>query len=75
MFWGAFDRDEGWAFDRGPITEAGNEAVIAEILVEDSRGVFREQVGQDDIYKGARVYRFRVVPGRFLDNLCEIEGI
>ena len=28
---------------------AGNEAVIAEILDEDSRGVFRGQVGQDDI--------------------------
>jgi hypothetical protein len=27
---------------------AGNE-VIAEILVEDSRGVFGGQVGQDDI--------------------------
>ena len=32
------------------------------------------QVGQEDIYEGARVYRFGVVPGRFLDNLCEIEG-
>ena len=42
-----------------PSTHAGNEAVIAEILVEDSRGVFRGQVG----------------PGRFLDDLCEIEGI
>ena len=62
-------------FDRGPITDAGNEAVIAEILVEDSRGVFRGQVGQDDIYEGACVYGFRVVPGRFLDNLYEIEGI
>ena len=47
--------------------------MIAEILVEDSRGVFRWQVGQDDIYEGARVNGFRV-PGRFLD-LCEIEGI
>jgi hypothetical protein len=46
----------GWLFDRRPITDAGNEAVIAEILVEDSRGVFRRQVGQDDIYEGARVY-------------------
>jgi hypothetical protein len=55
--------------------DTGNEAVIAEILVEGSRGVFREQVGQDDIYEGARVYGFRVIPGRFLDNLCEIEGI
>ena len=51
------------------------QAVIAEILVEDSRGVFRGQVGQDNIYEGAHVYRFRVVPDRFLDNLCEIEGI
>ena len=49
--------------------------MIAEILVEDSRGVFRGQVGQDDIYEGARVYRFGVVPGRFIDHLCEIEGI
>ena len=24
---------------------------------------------------GARVYGFGVVPGRFIDNLCEIEGI
>ena len=57
-----------------PIMDAGNEAVIAEILIEDSRGVFRGQVCQDDIYEGARVYGFGVVPGRFLDNLCEIEG-
>jgi hypothetical protein len=70
-----FDSDEGWSFDRGPITDAGNETVIAEILVEDSRGVFGGQVGQDDIYEGACVYRFRVVPGRFLDHLCEIAGI
>ena len=28
-----------------------------------------------DIYEGARVYGFGVVPGRFIDNLCEIEGI
>ena len=61
--------------DRGPSTHAGNEAVIAEILDEDSRCVFRGQVGQDDIYEGAHVYRFRVVPGRFLDDLCEIGGI
>ena len=33
--------------------------MIAEILVED-RGVFRGQVGQDDINEGARVYGFRV---------------
>ena len=32
-----------------PITDTGN----AEILVEDSRGVFRGQVDQDDIYEGA----------------------
>ena len=49
--------------------------MIAEILVEDSRGVFRGQVGQDDIYEGARVYGFGIVPGRFRDNLGEIEGI
>jgi hypothetical protein len=49
--------------------------VTAEILVEDSRGVCRGKVGQDDIYEGAHVYGFRVVPGRFLDHLCEIEGI
>ena len=46
--------------------------MIAEILVEDSRGVFRGQVCQNDI---AHVYGFRVVPGRLLDHLCEIEGI
>ena len=40
-------------FDRGPITDAGNEAVIAEILIEISRGVFGGQVGQDNIYEGA----------------------
>jgi hypothetical protein len=52
--------------------------VIAEILTENSRGVFGGQVGQDNIiniYEGAHVYGFRVVPGGFLDNLCEIEGI
>ena len=49
--------------------------MIAEILVEDSRGVFREQVGQDNIYEGAHGYGFRVVPGRFLEHFCEIEGI
>ena len=42
--------------DRGPITHAGNEAVIAEIQVEDSRGVFRGQVGQDDIYMRVPVF-------------------
>jgi hypothetical protein len=55
--------------------DAGNDAVIAEMLVDDSRGVFRGQVGQDDIYEGARVYGFGVIPGTFIDNLCEIEGI
>ena len=49
--------------------------MFAEILVEDSRGVFRGQVCQDDIYEGAHVYGFRVVAGRFLDHLCEIEVI
>ena len=42
--------------------------MIAEILIENSRG----QVGQEDIYEGAHVYRFRVVPDGFLDDLCEI---
>jgi hypothetical protein len=45
VFQGAFDTDEGWSFDHRPITDAGTEAVIAEILVEDSRGVFGGQVG------------------------------
>jgi hypothetical protein len=39
--------------------------VITEILVEKSRGVFRGQVGSDDIYEGAHVYGFGVVPGMF----------
>jgi hypothetical protein len=34
---------------RGGRLTADNDAVIAEILVEDSRGVFRGQIGQDDI--------------------------
>ena len=55
--------------------DAGNEAVIAEILIENSRGVFGGEVGQDNIYEGVHVYRFRFVPGGFLDHLCEIEGI
>ena len=66
MFYGAFDSDEGWSFDRRPITDADNEAVVAEILVEHSRGVFRGKVGQDDIYEGAHVYRFGVVPGQII---------
>ena len=37
-----------------------------EILIENSRGVFGGQVGQDNIYEGAHVYRCRVVPGGFL---------
>ena len=41
----------------------------------DSRGVFRGKVVQDDIYEGAHGYWFRVVPGRFLYDLCEIESI
>ena len=47
----------------------------AEILVENSRGVFRGQVGQDDIHEDAHVYGFGVVPGRFFDNICEIDSI
>ena len=47
--------------DHRPITDAGHEAVIAEILVENSGGVFRGQVGQDDIYEGANV-------GRIIDH-------
>jgi hypothetical protein len=58
--------------DHGPIVDAGNEAVIAEILIENSGGVFGGQIGQGNIYEGAHVYRFRVVPGGFLDHLCEI---
>ena len=42
--------------------------MIAEILVEDSRGVYRGQVGRKDIYEGARVYGFGVGPGRFIDT-------
>ena len=49
--------------------------MIAEILIEDSGGVFGGPVGQDNIYEGALVYRCRDVPGGFLDYLCEIEGI
>ena len=64
-----------WSLDRGPITDAGNEAVMAEILVEDSRGGFRGQIGEDDIYEGALVYGFGVIPCGFIDNLCEIESI
>jgi hypothetical protein len=42
--------------------------VIAEILFEDNRGVFRGQVGQDDIYEDACVYRFVDVV-----SLCSVE--
>ena len=49
MFKGAFDSDEGCSFDRRPITDAGNETVITEMLDEDSRFVFRGKVGHDDI--------------------------
>ena len=45
--------------------DAGNEAVIGEILIENNRGVFGGQVGQDNIYEGAHIYRFRVVLGGF----------
>jgi hypothetical protein len=44
-----FDGDEGWSFDRGPIADTGNEAVITEILIEDSGGVFGGPVGQDNV--------------------------
>ena len=47
----------GGRWDRGPVADTGNEAVIAEILIEDSRGVF--------------VYGFGVLPGGFIDNLCQ----
>ena len=50
-------------------------AVIAEILIENSRCVFGGQVGQNNIYEGAHVYGFRVVSGGFLGDLYEIEGI
>jgi hypothetical protein len=49
--------------------------VIAEILTENSGSVFGGQVGQDNVYEGAHVYGFSVVPDGFLDDLCEIEGI
>ena len=74
MFWGAFDSDEGWTH-RGPIADTDNEAVVAEILIENSGGVFGGQVGQDNVYEGAHVNGFGVVPGGFFDDLCEIEGI
>ena len=35
--------------------------MIAEILVEDSRGVFRGQVGQGDIYEGVIGFRLYLV--------------
>ena len=57
------------------MADTGDEAVIAEILVEDSGGIFGGPVGQDDVYEGALVYRVRVLPGGFLDDLSEIEGI
>ena len=61
----------GSRLTHGPIVDAGNEAVIAEILIENSRGVFGRQVGQDNIYEGTHFYRFRVVPGGFLDMNSE----
>ena len=57
------------------IVDPGNEAVIAEILIKNSIGVFGGQFGQDNSYEGAHVYGVWVGPGGFLDNLCEIEGI
>ena len=61
--------------DLSVVTDTGNEAVITGILIENSGGVFGGQVGKDNVYEGAHVYRFRVVPGGVLDDLCEIEGI
>ena len=46
--------------------------MIAEISVENCRDVFGGQVGYDDIYEGACVYGFVVVPGRLIDTFCEI---
>jgi hypothetical protein len=39
--------------------------VIAEILIENSRGVFGGQVWQDNIYMGAHVYGFNEVVSVF----------
>jgi hypothetical protein len=61
-----FDNDEGWLFDPRPITHAGNEAVNAEIMVEDSSGVFTGQVDPKDISESAHGYGFWVAPGRSL---------
>ena len=63
------------SFARGHVADTGNEAVITEILIEDSGGVFRGPVGQDNVYEGAHFYEFRVVHGGFLDDLCEIESV
>ena len=49
--------------------------MLAELRVAASGDVFGGPVGQDGVYEGALVYRCRVVPGGFLDELCEIEGI
>ena len=49
--------------------------MIAEILIENSGGVFGGQVGQYNFYEGADVNGFRLVPSGFLEELCEIEGI
>jgi hypothetical protein len=41
---------------RGPIADAESETVITEILIENSRGIFGGQVGQDNIYESAHIY-------------------
>ena len=38
--------------------DAGNELVIAEILIENRKGEFGRQVGEDNIYEGAQVPMF-----------------
>jgi hypothetical protein len=48
--------------------------MTADILIENCIGVFGGQVGQDNTYEGAHVFWFRVLPGGFLDNVCELEG-
>ena len=44
--------------------------MIAEILIENRKGEFGRQVGEDNIYEGARVYGFGVIPAGFIDYLC-----
>ena len=73
MFQGAFDSDEWRLFDRRPITVTGNEAMIAEVLVEDSRGVFGRLVRMISM----RVSVFTDLGLYLVGSLiiCEIEGI